>query len=218
MISVAMITMNEEKAISKVVHDIKKAVPEAEILIVDSSKDQTPEIARSLGVRVIRQFPPQGYGRAMDLALRSAAGNVVVTLDCDDTYPADMIPKLADFVEKGGFDIVDGARLKYKPNAMPWINYIGNKLFAYLASTLFLTNINDLHSGMRAYKKELIDNVHCDPSGPALPVELLLRPLKLGYKIKVVYIDYFERMGASTMRPAETTWWTLKRIIKSRFF
>jgi glycosyltransferase involved in cell wall biosynthesis len=55
--------MNEEKAIATVVNDIKKYAPDAEILIVDSSKDKTPEIAESLGVKVIRQFPPKGYGR-----------------------------------------------------------------------------------------------------------------------------------------------------------
>jgi len=210
--------MNEEKAIGKVVNDIKKAAPKAEILIVDSSKDNTPTIAQSLGVKVIRQFPPQGYGRAMDLALRSAKGEVIITLDCDNTYPARAIPQLADLVENKGFDLVDGSRLKHKPSAMPWINFIGNKFFAYFASLLFFKKISDLHSGMRAYKKELIDNLRCDPNGPALPVELLLRPLKLGYKIKVIYIDYFERVGTSTMLPLETSWWTIKRIIKSRFF
>lgn len=218
MISVVMITMNEEKAVRKVVEDIKKAVPGAEILIVDSSRDKTPGIARSMGVKVIRQFPPQGYGNAMNNALRSASGDVVVTLDCDNTYPANMIPKLADLVLNQGFDIVDGSRLKHKPKAMPWMNFVGNKIFTIIASILFFKKFSDLHSGMRAYRKEMIDNLEIDAKGAALPVELLLRPLRLGYKIKVVYIDYFQRVGESTMRPIETAWWTLKRIIRSRFF
>jgi len=217
MISVVMITMNEEGAIKKVVGDIKKAVPEAEILIVDSSSDRTPEIAGSLGVKVIRQFPPQGYGNAMNKALRSALGEVVVTLDCDDTYPAYEIPRLADLALNEGFDVVDGSRLKHKPKAMPWMNFAGNKIFALIASVLFFKKLSDLHSGMRAYKKELINNLQINPNGAALPVELLLRPMKLGYKIKVVYIDYFQRVGESTMRPLETAWWTLKSIIRSRF-
>ena len=37
-ITVAMITMNEEGAIGKVVADIRRVAPEAEILVVDSSK------------------------------------------------------------------------------------------------------------------------------------------------------------------------------------
>lgn len=217
MISVAMITMNEADAVGKVIADIQKIVPEAEILIVDSSNDQTDEIARSLGAKVIRQYPPEGYGNAMDTALRSARGDVVVTLDCDDTYPVDMIPKLADLVLKDGYDIVDGSRLKSKPAAMPWINYFANKGFAWLASVLFFKHLTDLHSGMRAYKKELIQELKYDPQGAALPVELLLRPLKMNYKLKVVYIDYFDRKGVSTMKPLESAYWTLKRILGVRF-
>src|SRR5262245_1727011 len=97
-LTVAMITMNEEKAIAKVIGDIRRVTPEAEILVVDSSKDRTAEIAEELGARVIKQFPPKGYGPAMDLALRSGTGKVVVTLDCDDTYPTEDIPRLAKIV------------------------------------------------------------------------------------------------------------------------
>jgi glycosyltransferase involved in cell wall biosynthesis len=217
MISVVMITMNEEKAIKSVVLDIKKYAPEAEILIVDSSKDKTPKIAKSLGVKVIRQFPPKGYGPAMDLALCSASGDAIVTLDCDNTYPASIIPELARYILEKNYDLVDASRLKNKPEAMPWINYIANIGFAILASILFFRHLTDLHSGMRAYKKEIINSIKYNSAGAALPVELLLRPIKLGYKLKVVYIDYDERVGQSTMRPLESAYWTLKRIFKVRF-
>jgi len=217
MISVVMITMNEEKAIGTVVEDIRKYVPDAEILIVDSSKDKTPEIAESMGVKVIRQFPPKGYGRAMDLALRSASGDVVITLDCDNTYPANMIPELARLVTEEGYDIVDGSRLKTKPQAMPMINYLANIGFAMIASVFFFKYLKDLHSGMRAYRKTLIDKLNYEPNGAALPVELLLRPIKMGAKVKIVYIDYFERIGQSTMMPLQSAWWTIKRIMKVRF-
>ncbi len=100
-LSVVMITMNEELAIKSVLIDIEKFVPGCEILIVDSSTDKTPEIAKMFkGVKVIRQFPPIGYNSAMGLALRSAANSVIVTLDCDSTYPADMIPKFYDEIKK----------------------------------------------------------------------------------------------------------------------
>ena len=61
LISVAMITMNEEKAVARVIEDIRDALPgrEHEIVIVDSSRDATPTIAAGLGARVIRQFPPR---------------------------------------------------------------------------------------------------------------------------------------------------------------
>jgi len=217
MISVAMITKNEEKALGTVIDNIRKVVPEAEILIVDSSDDNTSEIAESLGAKVIRQYPPQGYGRAMELALRSAAGDVVVTLDCDDTYPAEVIPEIAQYVLDGGCDLVDCSRLKTKPKAMPWINYLANKTFAWLASLLFFKHLTDLHSGMRAYRKSMLDDLEFDASGAALPVELLLKPLASGYRVKVFFIGYRERIGETTMRPLESAWWTAKRILRVRF-
>lgn len=215
-LTVAMITMNEEKAIAKVIADLKRFVPDAEILVVDSSKDRTAEIAQEMGARVIKQFPPIGYGPAMDMALRSASGKVVVTLDCDDTYPAEDVPRLAGLVLDGGYDVVDGSRLKGKPAAMPWVNYLANWGFALMASALFFRRVTDLHSGMRAYRKTVIDELRYKPKGAALPVELLLRPLKMGKKLKVVYIDYRERVGTSTMRPLQSAWWTLRRIVGVR--
>lgn len=216
-VSVAMITMNEQDAIGKVIADIRLAVPDAEILIVDSSKDRTPEIAEALGVRVIRQFPPKGYGPAMDLVLRSAAREVVVTMDCDDTYPAAEIPRLAAMVLVEGWDLVDGSRLQRKPSAMPWINFFANWGFALLASILFARRITDLHSGMRAYRQAVIGRLGHRPSGAALPVELLLLAFRRGLRVTSIYIPYKERVGASTMRPWDSAKWTLKRILFARF-
>ncbi len=217
MITVSMITMNEESAVGTVIESIKKYAPGAEILIVDSSDDRTPEIAESLGARVIRQFPPEGYGRAMDLALKSASGDVVVTMDCDDTYPAEKIAEVAGYVLDGGCDLVDCSRLRRKPHAMPWPNYIVNKLFALLASILFMKHFTDLHSGMRAYSREVIEKVGWDPDGAALPVEMLLKPYHMGFHICSEFIDYRERLGSSKMHAVETSWWTVKRMLRVRF-
>lgn len=217
MISVAMITKNEEKAVGKVIKDIQGIVPKADIVIVDSSDDQTAEIAEKLGARVIKQYPARGYSAAMDLALRSAKGEVVVTLDCDDTYPVEKIPVLADKVLKEGYDIVDASRLKKKPAAMPWINYLANWGFALLASIFFLKRFTDLHSGMRAYRKSMIDALKFDNTGVSLPVELLLKPIKYGYKYDYIFIEYRERIGASKLEPLKAAWWTWKRIAGVRF-
>jgi glycosyltransferase involved in cell wall biosynthesis len=215
-VTVSMITMNEEGSVATVINNIRRVIPEAEILIVDSSKDNTPTIAESLGAKVIRQFPPRGYGPAMERALRESSREVVVTMDCDNTYPAEQIPFLAALILEDGFDLVDASRLKKKPTAMPWLNYLANVFFAGMASLLFFKKLTDLHSGMRAYRKSMIDALQFEAQGAALPVELLLKPLVLGYKIKIVFIDYRERIGQSTLQPLNSAWWTLKRIIKIR--
>ncbi len=216
MISVAMITMNEEKAVAQVIADIRSAVGgrEYEIVLVDSSRDRTPEIAEQLGARVIRQFPPQGYGRAMGRVLKESHGDVVVTLDCDGTYPAPEIPRIADMVLNGECDLVNASRLEKRPASMPWPNYFANWLFAFTGRILLGVKSTDLHSGMRAYSREIIERVEFDPNGPALPVELMLKPALAGFRIREIFIPYGERIGETTLRRWESTVWTFRRIFR----
>lgn len=214
-LTVTMITMNEEGAIAKVVSDVRRVVPEAEILVVDSSRDRTPEIARELGCRVLRQFPPEGYGPAMDRAVREAGGDVVVTLDCDDTYPVETIPDLVRKVEEG-FDLVNTTRVWRRPKAMPFANFVANRIFAIAAWVLHGLRTTDVHSGMRAYRKSMIDAVAWDPHGPALPVDMLIIPHHLGYRIAELKIDYRERIGATTLHRFSSTWWTFRRLWRAR--
>jgi len=216
MISVAMITLNEEKAIGKVIAEIRAelAAEEHEIVIVDSSGDETPEIASRLGARVIRQYPPCGYGRAMERVLLEARGDVIVTLDCDDTYPAREILRLAEMVRSGECDLVNASRLENRPDAMPMANYLANWMFAAVAHLLLGVPCTDLHSGMRAYSWAIPRSVEFDSAGPALPVELLLKPALLGFRVKEVFIPYRDRIGVTTLNRWSSTVWTLRRIFR----
>ncbi|HEX6179324.1 MAG TPA: glycosyltransferase family 2 protein [Thermoanaerobaculia bacterium] len=214
-VTVSMITMNEEGAVAKVIGDIRRVAPDAEILLVDSSKDRTPDIATSLGCRVIRQFPPQGYGPAMDRAVREAGGDVVITLDCDDTYPVDAIPRLVELVQQGN-DLVNTTRVHKRPEAMPFANFLANRAFALAARIVHGLRTTDLHSGMRAYRKSMIDQVQWNSRGPALPVDMLLIPYRLGFRIAEMPIDYRERIGVTTLRRFSSTVWTMRRIWNAR--
>jgi glycosyltransferase involved in cell wall biosynthesis len=214
-LSVVMITLNEAAAITKVVTDIKRVVPEAEVVVVDSSSDDTANLAEKLGCRVIRQLPPKGYGPAMDMALQAAKAPIIVTVDCDDTYPAEAILFLLDKMDEG-FDIVSASRLKQKPDAMPWGNYLANCLFNWLALVLTGVRSTDLHTGMRAYKRSLFEKFHYQAKGMALPVELLVGPALMGYKYAEIFVDYRPRIGESTLRPIEGTIWTIKRLWRMR--
>jgi glycosyltransferase involved in cell wall biosynthesis len=214
-VTVSMITLNEERAVAKVVDDIRRVVPDAEIFLVDSSKDRTAEIAQQLGCRVFKQFPPKGYGPAMDRAVRDASGDVVVTLDCDDTYPVDTIPKLVAMVQDG-WDLVNTTRVARRPKAMPLANFLANRAFALTARLLHGIKTTDVHSGMRAYRKSMIDAVQWDANGPALPVDMLIVPYRMGFRVAEVPIDYRERIGETTLRRFKSTWWTFKRLWRAR--
>jgi len=215
-VTVSMITMNEEGAIEKVVNDIKKFAPGAEILIVDSSSDNTPKIARSLGCTIIRQFPPKGYGPAMDRALRIPTREIIITLDCDDTYPAEKIPELVSLIEQG-YDLVNASRTYRKPKYMPISNFLANRIFALATRIMHGIKTTDVHSGMRAYKKNMLDNINFFVNATALPVELFIKPILHGYKYKEINIEYRQRVGETTLKKWESAKSTFRRIIKLKF-
>ena len=214
-LTVSMITMNEERAVGKVIADIRRVAPDAEIFIVDSSRDRTAEIATELGCRVFKQFPPQGYGPAMDRAVRDAGGDVVITLDCDDTYPVEAIPTLMALID-GGFDLVNTTRTHRRPEAMPFANFIANRVFALAARVRHGLKTTDVHSGMRAYRKSMIEQVRWDPHGPALPVDMYVIPFRMGFRTTEVPIKYRERIGETTLQRWKSTLWTFKRLWKAR--
>jgi glycosyltransferase involved in cell wall biosynthesis len=214
-LTVSMITMNEEGAVAKVIHDIRRVAPDAEVLLVDSSKDRTAEIAQELGCRVIKQFPPQGYGPAMDRAVREASGDVVITLDCDDTYPVETIPEMMRLIDEG-YDLVNTTRVWRRPKAMPFANFLANRLFALGARILHGLKTTDVHSGMRAYRKTMIDNVQWTAKGAALPVDMYVIPYRRGYRTVEIPIDYRERIGTTTLHRFSSTLWTFKRLWNAR--
>jgi glycosyltransferase involved in cell wall biosynthesis len=212
-LTVGMISMNEAGAVGGVIEDIKKHAPDAEVLLVDSSKDETPQIAESKGARVVRQFPPRGYGNAMHRLLYEARTDAIVTMDCDGTYPADQILPLLRLLEEGA-DLVNATRTRQRPTAMPLPNYIANRVFAATAHVMHGTPTTDLHSGMRAYRTSMLRGIDVDPAGPALPVELLVVPARLGYRIIEIEIPYHERIGTSTLQRFDSTKWTFRRLLR----
>ena len=198
-LAVVMGTYNEEAAIGSVLDDIEEVTDgAASVVCVDGSSDRTPEIARERGATVIEQ-EPQGYGVAVHRALQAAERPVVVTTDCDDTYPMERLP---DFLEEmnDGADVVSGDRLYFGAEAMPAFNRFGNEVFALLASALLGERLHDATTGMRAYRREVIEKIEWTEN-TGLSAELLMRPLARGYDVREVPIEYDERAGETKLDP-----------------
>jgi hypothetical protein len=213
-LTVGMISMNEAGAVGQVIDSIREHQPNAEILLVDSSKDATPEIAAARGARVLRQFPPRGYGPAMTRLLYSATTDVIVTMDCDGTYPTDRIGELHRLVEEGA-DLVNTSRTHSWSRAMPLPNYLANRTFAAVSGAVHRFSTTDVHSGMRAYRMSMLRGVYVEEKGLALPVELLIVPARRGYRTLDVNIAYFDRIGATTLNRWDSTVWTFRRIARA---
>jgi glycosyltransferase involved in cell wall biosynthesis len=205
-----------EQSVARMIDEIRRVAPDAEILCVDSSmKDQTPRIAERLGARVLRQIPPRGHGPAMELLMYEAAAQseLLIYLDCDFTYPVDTIPRLRRIMEDEAVDVVNCARTRKKPEAMPLPNYLANRSFAAMAHAMHGIPTCDVHSGMRAYRSSVIRAFDFDGEGDALPIDTLLFPAKCGYRVVEMPISYDEREGASKLRKLAGTVWTMVRLV-----
>ncbi|MFC7177587.1 dolichyl-phosphate hexose transferase [Halosegnis marinus] len=211
-LSVVMGTYNEEAAIGTVLDDIDRVTDgRAEVVCVDGSDDRTPEIAREHGARVIEQ-EPRGYGYAVRKALTAASRPVIVTTDCDDTYPMDALPRFLDLVNEG-YDVVSGDRLYRGADAMPAFNRLGNHAFAVIASLLMGERVHDTTTGMRAYREEVISNIRWTEN-TGLSAELLIRPLMRGYDVYEQPIGYAERAGDTKLDPFAGGYAILKSVVK----
>jgi glycosyltransferase involved in cell wall biosynthesis len=198
-VSVVMGTYNEEAAIGAVLEDIERVTDgDASVVCVDGSSDRTPEIAREHGARVIEQ-EPQGYGVAVREALLAADTPVVVTTDCDDTYPMERLPEFLDYVNDG-FDVVSGDRLYWGAKEMPAFNRLGNAGFAALTSLLVGERVHDTTTGMRAYRRDVVEDIEWTQN-TGLSAELLIRPLCRDYDVIEVPIEYDDRLGETKLDP-----------------
>jgi glycosyltransferase involved in cell wall biosynthesis len=197
-LSVVMATLNEEGAIGKVIDDIKKNSQghELEIVVVDSSPDRTAEIAQSKGAVVIKQ-PKSGHGKALRAAILAASGDIIMTTDCDDTYPMDYIPKFLELIGQG-CDVVAGNRMNKMNRAMPLSNRIANTAFALIVRVLYGIRTNDVSTGMFAIKREVVHGVPWE-TNYSFPAELIIRSNLAGYKFKQIDIPYRERIGEVTL-------------------
>ena len=198
-LAVVMGTYNEEAAVGTVLSDVDEVTDgRAEVVCVDSSDDRTPEIAREHGATVIEQ-PPRGYGHAVREAVLTPDRPVVVTTDCDDTYPMEKLPQFLALINEG-YDVVSGDRLYHGADAMPGFNRVGNAAFAAVASVLAGERVHDTTTGMRAYRRELLHDIEWTEN-TGLSAELLLRPLIRDYRIREEPIPYRERAGETTLDP-----------------
>ena len=99
LLSVVIITYNEEKNIRRCLESIRGLADE--IVVVDSlSTDNTRTICHEYGVRFIDQ-PFLGYIEQKNFALDQAANDYVLSLDADESADKKLFASIKDAKEKG---------------------------------------------------------------------------------------------------------------------
>lgn len=185
-----------------------------EIIVVDDgSNDGSGEALAGIeGIRLLRFATNRGSGSARKYGTIAARGRVVVWTDVDMTYPNDRIPELVKELE--GYDQVVGARTTEQGTAK--VFRVPAKLFIRkLASYLTETDIPDLNSGLRAFRREVAAQyLHLLPTGFSCVTTITMSFLANGYSVKYVPIEYSPRAGESKFHWRKDTRRYLTQVIR----
>jgi glycosyltransferase involved in cell wall biosynthesis len=207
-IAIVIPTLNEHKAVGKVLTIVKKAMKayEYRMLVVDGhSVDGTDKIARDIGATVIYQRG-KGYGDALKTgffhAKKRLNAKIIVMLDADLTYDPKDIPKLIAPILEDEADLVVGNRFAgMHKGAMPFVNRIGNRVLSLVAKLALRLNVYDTQSGIRAFKSELLDGMNLVAVGMPLAMEMLAEALSVNARICEVPVSYMSRVGETKLNP-----------------
>ena len=190
-------TMNERLTIATFIEwcraGILKVGVTAEILIVDSSTDETPEIALSLGARVLR-VPKRGLGRAYIDAIPFVRGKYVLMGDADCTYD---FREIAEFVQqfRAGHEFIMGSRFRgyIEPRSMPALHrYFGTPLTTWILNFLYRTRFTDIHCGMRGMTREALERIELESQSWEYASEMVLKSVCLRLKTVEVPVRFLK--------------------------
>lgn len=224
-LSVVIPAYNEEDGIQAVMQRVlavrpalaEVGVEDMELIVVDDgSRDRTAElVAATPGVRLLQHKRNGGYGAALKTGFAAARGELIGFLDADGTYPPEHFPALCRVALAEDADIVIGSRMAGAESRMPLVRRVGNFIFANLVSLVSARRITDSASGMRVFKKSILDRIYPLPDGLNLTPVMSTRALHEGLKMVEVPIPYSERAGRSKlsvvrdgMRFAQSIVWT----------
>ena len=211
------------QAIGRVLGDLPSSLV-TEIIVVDSnSTDGTPDLARTMGARVIHE-PRRGYGRACLTGLAHVdAPDIVVFLDGDYSDRPSELPIVLAPIINDRADIVLGSRLSDNSNsgALPWHQSFGNRLAAGLIRLLYGVRISDL-GPFRAARANVLRSLALKEETYGWAVEMILKGALAGFRIVEVPVSYYPRIGESKISGTlkgtmGAAWFILSRIVRYYF-
>ncbi|MGC9138418.1 MAG: glycosyltransferase family 2 protein [Thermoplasmata archaeon] len=216
MLSIIIPTMNEERSIGRVIERIKKSVDyKFEIIVVDSSRDRTPEIAREMGARVIRE-ERRGYGRAYKTGFKNAMGEIIVTMDGDNTYPPEEINRGVEEL-LNGYDFISCERITLLPrDVMLEAHRVGNFILNLAVLTLFFIRMKDSQSGMWIFRKDVLKRFQVCSDGMGFSEEIKIRAYNC-CRFREIPIVYGIREGERKLQTFKDGIKNLLHLIKIRF-
>ena len=157
---------NAAKTVERTVADIPHGSVDEIILVDDYSRDETVEVAKRLGLKVIRHDKNRGYGgnqKTCYQAALDAGADIVVMLHPDYQYDARLVPYMTGLLKDDICDVVLGNRIRTRREAldggMPAYKYLFNRFLTAVENISMGQNLGEWHSGLRAYTREVLEKI-----------------------------------------------------------
>jgi glycosyltransferase involved in cell wall biosynthesis len=205
---------NEEIAIGSLILSAKKYVDEI-IVVDDGSNDNTSEIAKLAGAKVIRHNSNKGKGAALKTGFKATNGHdIIITMDSDGQHNPNDIPKLIAPIVNGEADIVNGSRyLNGHDKETPIYRRIGQTVLDKATKLNSGINITDTQSGFRAFAKHTIPHFRFNSTDFSIESEMIMDIANNDFKFKEVEIGVRYDVGSSTKNPVSHGFGVLMRIM-----
>jgi len=191
-------TYNEAKTITSVIHNIREALPKADILVIDGgSQDETYEKARKSGAFALILPYSIGIGGAIETGFKFADEmdyDILARVDGDGQHDPKELPRMIKLIEDRETDVVVGSRFfqnkKYKHF---FFRSVGIKLFSLIDSLLIGQRVSDPTSGFQTFNSEVIKFFGKRYALDYSEVEVLVIIHRAGFKIKEIPVPMRKR-------------------------
>ncbi len=137
------------------------------ILCDDASKDNTLEVAKSLGIKhLLHHVQNRGYGGNQKSLYNKALeleGDIVVMLHPDYQYTPKLIPSMVNIIGDELYPVVLGSRILGKgalKGGMPLYKYIANRFLTFVQNLLVNYKLSEYHTGYRAFSREVLETIN----------------------------------------------------------
>ncbi len=166
------------------------------IVVDNGSDDGSPEIAESLGAKVILE-PRRGYGAAVHSGLENASTEVVCFCDADGSLDLAELPNLVGMLARG-IDLAVGTRKPVRPDVWPWHARAGNAVLAFVLRRKGLP-VTDI-APLRAVRRRALLDLDVRDRAFGYPMELLVKAAAAGWRVAEGEIAYTERAAGTSSK------------------
>jgi len=199
-LSIVLPAKNEAAGLRKLLPELRRGFPEAEIIVVDDgSTDDTPAVCGQFGALRLAHPYSMGNGAAIKTGARQASGALIVFMDADGQHnPAD-VRRLLDRLSEG-YDMVVGARSAASQASFGRL--AANTFYNRLASWVTNHKVRDLTSGLRAVRADRFRQfLYLLPNGFSYPTTITMAFFRAGYAVDYLPIEAGLREGKSHIHP-----------------